>query len=370
MISIVVPTYNEKDNVRSVAEIIKQTLCGHDYELIFVDDSTDETPLILEQLSEADEAVRYLHRDRERGLATAVARGFEISRGDVVTVMDADLQHPPAMIVTMYETLKQADADFVIPSRFVCGGDDGGLNIYRKMVSFVARYVGKLLLPVSLRKISDPTGGFFMFRREVIHEIELKPVGWKILIEVLVRGTPTKVVEVPYRFQPRNAGQSKMSTKEQINYVRHLLKLLKDSPSDRRLYLFCLIGFSGVIVNMILYSILVRVGFGVPLSGCISAAFAMASNFALNDRVTWADVKGKRLIERAIKYVLTSVAGIGISTGTLTLLYYDAHVHYLDSNLIGISVATVWNFIVNNIWTWRRTEVERGIVHISLSERV
>ncbi len=230
-ISIVVPTYNEKDNVGNLVNQIDYALRGIDYEVIFVDDSTDETPDVIQQVMEENGKVRMEHRTTEKGLATAVLRGFHLAEGDYVAVMDADLQHPPAILKSMYAVL-ETGVDFCVPSRFIPGGSDGGLGPYRKLVSAVARYIGKFLLPC-LRKISDPTSGLFMFRREVIRNADMRPIGWKILVEVLATGTLATVVEIPYKFQARPAGESKLSSKVTKEYLIQIKDLRKRGKKQR-----------------------------------------------------------------------------------------------------------------------------------------
>ena len=351
MLSIVVPTYNEGDNVFSVAERVQNVLKDRAYEIIFVDDSKDDTPDRLQKLCEIDKHVRYEHRTNERGLGTAVVRGFVLSKGDVLMVMDADLQHPPEMIPQMIEAVENG-ADVVIPSRFIPGGDDGGLNLFRKLVSATARYMGKIALK-ALRPINDPTSGYFMFRKAVIEGIRLEPIGWKILIEILAKGHYKDVTEVPYRFNKRAAGESKMSLQEQLNYLRHLYTLIKYSPDDRRFYVFAMVGVSGVFVNMLIFSFLVRIKFMVSVAGTISALAAMVSNFILNDRLTWAEIRTSSSLTRASKFVVTSVFGIGINVLLLSFLFYYFHFNYMIANLIGICIATLWNYSINNLWTWR-----------------
>ena len=357
LLSIVVPTFNERSNVVRVAQEVASALSDIHYELIFIDDSNDDTPIVLEQIALSDARVRFEHRSDERGLGTAVVRGFEISVGDVLAVMDADLQHPPAILREMLNEI-DSGADIVIPSRFVPGGSDGGLALHRKIVSAVARYMGRSSLH-RLRKITDPTSGFFMFKKSVVVGISLRPIGWKILIEVVARGRYQKIVEIPYVFRPREAEMSKMSLREQWNYILHLMVLVKDSPSDRRLLLFLLVGCSGVVVNMIVYIILVHLHVTVTTAGFFSALVALISNFILNDRITWVHLNVRnRWIGKALRYFSTSLVGIGIDVGVLSVLYHVFHIHYVLANLSGIFVATSWNFIVNDRWTWKNNKTE------------
>jgi dolichol-phosphate mannosyltransferase len=254
-----------------------------------------------------------------------------------------------------------------VPSRFVPGGNDGGLSTFRKFVSWTARVMGQFALK-KVRAITDPTSGFFLIKRKVIEGVQLKPIGWKILIEVIVRGHYDKVLEIPYAFQPRIAGTSNMSLKEQWNYIKHLFYLVTTSPQDRRMYLFAMVGVSGVLLNLLIYAVFVHAHMAVWVAGFSSGTLAMISNFILNDRLTWQDSRQGQWINRFLKYVLTSLIGIGINTIILSVLHYGFHMHYLVANLIGICFAMIWNFIVNNFWTWNM-EKKKISVTISLGAK-
>ena len=244
-VSIVIPTFNEADNVKNLVNQIEYALKGIPWEVVFVDDSTDDTPARIEEIidqyawrNENREfegtwipRVRLEHRSGETGLATAVLRGFDLADGDHIAVMDADLQHPPMILRYMYAAL-ESGAQICIPSRFIPGGSDGGLGPYRKLVSGVARYIGKICLPC-LKNITDPTSGLFMFRREVIENADLQPIGWKIMVEVLAMGDYTRVIEIPYKFQARPAGESKLSSKVTLEYLEQLRGLRKRAPKHR-----------------------------------------------------------------------------------------------------------------------------------------
>ncbi len=224
-LSIIVPSFNEGENVETLSQKIMTAFSGLNvaYEILFIDDSRDDTPLLLAKLSQTFPQVRYVHRDNHRGLGTAVVEGFLRSHADVMIVMDADLQHPPELLPEIFNQLKCYD--IVIPSRFIAGGDAGGLNVFRKFVSWSARALGQVFIK-RLRHVSDCTGGYFGLRRSVIKGVALDPIGWKILIEVLVKGNYTSICELPYVFHARDAGASKMSLKEQWNYLRHIFRLM------------------------------------------------------------------------------------------------------------------------------------------------
>ena len=225
MLSVVVPSYNEGGNVRELVKETDAALKGIDYEIIFVDDSTDDTPEIINAVSEEYPGVRLIHRENEKGLATAVLRGFKEAKGAYLACMDADLQHPPITLKYMYYALEEG-ADVCVPSRFLPGGSDGGLNSYRKAVSWTARKIGQKILP-PLAKLTDPTSGLFMIRRQVIEGVDLRPIGWKIMIEVLAMGNYDTLVEIPYRFSERKSGESKLSKDATMEYLKQVKELRK-----------------------------------------------------------------------------------------------------------------------------------------------
>ena len=224
LLSVVIPTFNEGGNIENLVSQIDEALEGINYEIIFVDDSKDNTPDIIKEVSKKYTSVRLYHRENKSGLATAVLDGFRIARGDYIACMDADLQHPPIVLKYMYKAIVVGGADVCVPSRFIPGGNDGGLNAYRKFVSGTARKMGQVILPC-LRKFTDPTSGLFMFRRGVIDNVELKPIGWKIMIEVLAMGNYSKVIEIPYQFHQRTEGESKLSGKVTLEYIKQLFEL-------------------------------------------------------------------------------------------------------------------------------------------------
>ncbi|KYP81635.1 hypothetical protein AYW79_02930 [Ferroacidibacillus organovorans] len=352
-LSIIVPTYNELDNPKRLINEIMRYLPDGTFEVIFVDDSSDERSIEwLNALCKTYPFVRLFHRVQERGLGSAVVRGLELACGEWIAVMDADLQHPASVLPEMMRALS-AGYDVVIPSRFVPGGSDGGLSLPRKWISFTARLIGRLALK-RLRKVSDPTSGFFMMKRAVIEGVALRPVGWKILIEILARGSYTRILEIPYTFEARAFCESKMSLYEQWNYLRHLGRLILDSPEERRVYLFALVGASGVFVNELFYDVLIHLQVALWIAGMLSGFIAMVTNFVLNDRLTWVDARAGQAHRRFLKYVITSLIGIAISTVVLSFLAYGERVNSLYANGAGIAVATVWNFYINNFWTWRK----------------
>jgi dolichol-phosphate mannosyltransferase len=348
-LSVIVPTYNEEANVESLIAALQRSLAGIDYELIFIDDSSDSTPELLSRLAQVNPHLRYLHRDR-RGLGSAVVDGFALAKGEALAVLDADFQHPPSLLRPMLTALREAD--LVIPSRFIAGGNDGSLAWSGKLASWTARYLGKATLR-RLRPISDPTSGLFMFKSSVIKGVRFRPLGWKVLAEVLVRGHYRSVIELPYRLAPRAGGTTKLSWRQAPAFLAHLLRFVLDSPRDRRFFLFALVGLSGFMVDFGLYGLAIHLGFPVITSGFFSALCAMVWNFTWNDLVTWRTNHHVHISLRALKYAAVSLTGIAISTSTLALTYQLLHFHPLLAKLTGIGLAVGWNYFINSHWTWR-----------------
>lgn len=232
-ISIVIPTRNEEDNIKNLVYEINSALKGIPYEIVFVDDSTDSTWDCIESISIGHPELNVTgeHRDKGDGLAGAVIRGFSLASGDYIAVMDADFQHPPMLLKDMYCAMRRG-ADICIPSRFIPGGSDGGLNLWRKSVSATARYIGKIVLPC-LRHISDPTGGVYMFRSGILQGAVLKPVGWKIMIEMLAVCKYNKIIEIPYSFGERAAGDSKLDTKVTLQYIKQIFSLFRRCTDNK-----------------------------------------------------------------------------------------------------------------------------------------
>lgn len=230
-LSLVVPTRNERGNISLIVDRVALVLGAINYELIFVDDSDDDTPEAIVHAMSTDPCVRMIHRiamDRDGGLATAVVAGINAARGEFVGVIDGDLQHPPELLPAMLEAAE--DADIVVASRYIPGGSSAGLDgIYRQIVSRGSRLAAAMLFS-RVRACSDPMSGFFLFRREVVEGVDLSPIGFKILLEVLVRGNWTRLSEIPYRFEEREIGESKASIDQGIAYLQHLGELRLHGP--------------------------------------------------------------------------------------------------------------------------------------------
>jgi len=354
-ISIIIPTYNERNNVTPLIKRIDHALSNYDYEVVFVDDNSgDGTAEVAGALS-SKYPVKVIVRQNKRGLASAVVDGLEHATGQIVGVMDADLQHPPEVIPDLLKEI-QSGADIVIASRYVKGGACQGWGLTRRIISKGAIFLAHLLLP-STRQVRDPMSGFFMFNRQVVANADLKPIGYKILLEILMEGQFQNLAEVPYTFITRSRGESKLSTRQQIDYLKHIYSLMRRKGELLRFAKFCLVGLSGVLINMGLLWLLTEfAGLFYLLSAAISIESSILSNFTLNDYFTFPDRRlpgAKSFVSRLLKFNLVSLAGLAFNMGVLGLLTEVFGVYYLLSNLCGIVVATLWNYLVNTWWTWR-----------------
>ncbi|MEV4866285.1 glycosyltransferase family 2 protein [Streptomyces ossamyceticus] len=252
-VTIVVPTFNESANVRELLHRITETVPSRlPCEVVFVDDSTDDTPdVINEAAQDCPFPVTVLHRDRPTGgLGGAVVEGMKAATSDWIVVMDGDLQHPPSLVPELVATGERSSAGLVVASRYIKGGSRAGLaGSYRVAVSRGATWLTKSLFPRRLHGISDPMSGFFAIRRSVVTAETLQPLGYKILLELAVRSRPRRVTEVPFVFQDRFAGESKSTAKEGFRFLRHLAGLRTASPLARMI-VFGLIGVTGFLPNL------------------------------------------------------------------------------------------------------------------------
>jgi dolichol-phosphate mannosyltransferase len=236
MISLVVPTYNERQNIASLVERASTALqvTGAPFELILVDDNSPDGTAEEVRVLQADRPwLRLVVRQNERDLSTAVLAGWQAARGKILGCMDADLQHPPEVLAELFERLRSADADLVVASRAVEHGGVSESTFRRRIISWTATLLARLLLPRNVRAVRDPMSGFFLLKREVIEGVELRPLGYKILLEVLSRGVYEHTVEVPYTFQERTHGGSKIGAVQVWRYLRHLVRICSGARKSR-----------------------------------------------------------------------------------------------------------------------------------------
>jgi dolichol-phosphate mannosyltransferase len=355
VISIIIPTYNERDNIVPLVERLSRTFAGRQYEILLVDDnSNDGTVDTAAKLAEKY-PVNVMVRKSERGLATAVLYGFQYAQGNIIGVMDADLQHPPEVNAALLKAIENG-ADMAVASRYVPGGGCPNWGLARRIISKGALSLAHLFLPTT-RKVKDPMSGFFMFKREGLEKAEFKPVGYKILLEMLVMGNFPRTVEVPFIFEDRSSGASKMKVRQEIDYLQHIFSLMRRKGEVVRLLKFISVGLSGVIVNEgVLWLLTEFGGLQYYFSSLVGIEASIISNFVLNDYFTFADRRSGKtgsFIGRLLKFNVTCVIGAAIQYGLLLLFTNIVGLNYLISNFIGIIVAFIWNYTLSMVWTWK-----------------
>ena len=377
--SLVVPTYNESKNLSKLVEILTQILNDYfndNYELIIVDDdSPDLTWQVGLDLMPNYPQLRVMRRQGEKGLSTAVIRGWQASQGEILGVIDGDLQHPPETLLKMLDEITKG-ADLVVASRHIEGGGVSDWGFVRRLLSRGAQMLGLLILPNVIGRVSDPMSGYFLVRRSAIANCPMNPLGYKILIEVLGRGNIGSVTEVGYVFQERQEGESKVTWRQYVDYILHLLRLRsrgritklreKLRVPVKRFFKFGLVGFSGVFVDMAIFYLLSdasTLGWGLTRSKVIAAEVAVLNNFLWNDLWTFRDLaeqqSGRRkLIKRFVKFNLICLLGIGLNLIILNLLYNYFGVNKYIANLIAIAIVTIWNFWFNLKLSWRVTQTK------------
>ena len=378
-LSLVIPTYNESRNIVTLLrelDALLEPVLGDAYELIVVDDdSPDRTWELALELAQTHPRLRVVRRCDERGLSTAVARGWQVARGQILGVMDGDLQHPTAVNLQLLAEIERG-ADLATASRHVAGGGVSDWSAARRLLSRGAQLLGLLILPGVLGRLSDPMSGFFMLRRAAIADVELDPLGYKILIEVVARGRVGWIGEAGYVFRERVLGSSKVSTSVYVDYLRHLLKLRWALLPSSRLLRFCLIGASGVVVDMTLLYLLSDpnvFGFGLTRSKLVAAEAALISNFLLNDAWTFGDVArqhpGLRArLRRFLGFNAVCALGIGLNLVLLNLLFNVGHMNRYLANACAIVLVTGWNYGVNRKLNWAPLRVGADVTDAPLAQ--
>ncbi|MGG6268049.1 glycosyltransferase [Leptolyngbya sp. AN03gr2] len=376
--SLVVPTYNEGRNVEQVVRVLSSLLdhaLPNDYELIIVDDdSPDRTWEIAQQMTVEYPNLRVMRRQDERGLSTAVIRGWQAARGEVLGVIDGDLQHPPEVLLKLVQAVKHG-ADLAVGSRHVEGGGTSDWGFIRRFLSRGAQMLGLIILPSVVGRVSDPMSGYFMVRRDAIADCLMSPLGYKILLEVLGRGRVDRVTEVGYVFQERQEGESKVTWKQYIEYLMHLGKLrsrgrvgrLRERFQLGRFLRFGLVGLSGVFVDMLVLYLLSdpsTLAWNLTRSKIIASELAIVNNFLWNDLWTFGDIsrsqRGNRTrLKRFLKFNLICLMGLILNVLILNLLYNAFGINRYAANLIAIVLVTFWNFWINLKLSWRVTDVRR-----------
>ena len=354
-ISIIIPTYNEKENIHKLIERLSTVFSGKNYEIIIVDDNSKDGTIEVVNNLKSLFSVNLLVREKEKGLATAVLHGITYAKGDIISIMDADLQHPPEVSIELLKALDQG-ADLAIASRYIAGGKCLKWGIFRRINSKFALSLSHIFLPKT-REIKDPMTGYFMFRRDKIKGVILKPIGYKILLELIVMGKFDNIVEIPFTFEERYGGVSKLRFSQQIDYLKHVMSLVKRSGELLRILKFVLVGASGVIVNLsILWFLTTYLKVPYYISAIISIESSIISNFLLNNYFTFSDRRSPEhgtFMQKMFKFNLNCLIGALIQYSIMIILTTIFKIHYLISSMVGIASAFIWNYLLSSIWIWK-----------------
>jgi dolichol-phosphate mannosyltransferase len=359
---VVVPTFNESDNVEILVEQLDRVLRGIDWEVVFVDDdSPDGTARRVLALAQRDRRARCIRRIGRRGLSSACIEGMLSTSAPLVAVIDGDLQHDESLLPRMRDTLKQdvgkqEAADVVIASRYVGSGSSEGLSDRRKRLSLFGARLARRLVKAD---VADSVSGFFMLRRELLDEVapRLSGIGTKILIDILASAPrPLRVVELPYRFRARHRGQRKLDAFTALEYILLLAEKVSHRYFSYRLLLFGIVGASGIVVNLALLRLLLIFGeIGFTAAEAIATAVAMVSNFFLNNILTYRDCRlvGWQAVRGLASFM--ALCGLGALTNVAVARdLYDLTGMWLLAGFGGAAIGALLNYALTSIFTWGR----------------
>jgi len=355
-LSVIIPTFNERANVGELVVGLDRCLGPSGWEAIFVDDdSSDGTAEAVAALAKDDPRIRCLRRVGRRGLSSACIEGMASSTADFLAVMDGDLQHDETLLPAMLGQMKSGAYDVVIGSRYIAGGGVGGWNKHRRALSRIATISAQKFIRCN---VSDPMSGFFMLRRSVFWDAahDLSGQGFKILLDILAssRGT-LRVLELPYQFRDRRAGQSKLDSGIALEYIFLLADKLFGRFLPLRFVLFTSIGSSGVLVH---FAVLLGIFRGLHepffVSQAAATGVAMVYNFFLNNLVTYRDrrLRGPRLILGL--FLFAAVCSVGAVTNVQVADYlFRLGAAWWLAAAVGIVIVSVWNYGVTSQLVWR-----------------
>ena len=356
ILSVIIPTFNEAQNVAELVARLERVLDGVQWEAIIVDDnSPDGTSAVAKAIAVRNSRVRCLRRLGRRGLAGACLEGILSSSAPYVAVMDGDLQHDEALLPRMLKRLTDDEAGLVVGSRYVAGTAGDGFDSSRGAYSHTATGLARHLLGTDL---SDPMSGFFMVRRESVEQVadRLSPIGFKILLDlVLTAQGRLRVVEEPYTFRSRHAGESKFDLRIGLEFIGLLLAKLTGGVVDLRFLIFALVGTTGLAVNLVALKIALA-SYLLPFPAAQSAATfaALISNFLLNNATTYRDrrLHGLSLITGFMGFCVIGAAGAISNVGLATWLYSEHSVWWV-AGAAGSIMGALWNYLMSSQFVWR-----------------
>lgn len=371
-VSIVIPTYNESENIKGILHLIKEHLpINTTVEAIVVDDnSPDGTGKIAEDYFESlKEKTRYtvsvINRKTKEGLSSAILNGIQQAKGKIIIVMDSDFSHPPQLIPKLVDVLKQSKTDIVVASRYLNGGSIQGWSLKRKMISRVATVIAKRGLGI---KESDPMSGFFAFNKEIIKGINFDAIGYKFLLEMIVKARGVAIKEIPYTFLDRQKGKSKLGVKTILEFSHAVWNLYRYGKNEQRnekrtsvrfvskAARFFSVGTSGLLVNYLM-SMLFTTSFNMWYlhATILGIIVSITSNFVLNKYWTFEDREftPKRTIIQYGKFAGFSSIGALVQLGLVYYLVDELTISYPIALVSAVATAAFSNFILNKKWTFK-----------------
>jgi len=356
-ISVVVPTFNERDNVTTLYKRLEATFGATPWEVVFVDDnSPDYTWQVVRELSRRDPRVRCIRRIGRRGLSGACIEGILASSAPYAAVIDADLQHDETQLPKMLAILQSGEAELVVGSRYIEGGSADSFDKKRAGISALATEVAKRTLGV---KVSDPMSGFFAIRRDRFEKLapELSTQGFKILLDIVATGRgELRTREIPFSFGTRLHGESKLDSMVAMDFLGLVLAKLTGDVISLRFILFGLVGASGLVVHLTTLFIALKL-FSVPFAEAqlMGAVVAMTSNFVLNNFLTYRDqrLKGFALVRGLLLFYIVCSVGLFANVGVAFSVYDQEPIWWL-AGAAGALMGVVWNYAMSGLFVWRK----------------
>ncbi|MBT2484556.1 MULTISPECIES: glycosyltransferase [unclassified Microbacterium] len=363
-VTVIVPTFNERENIAELVERASAALVGRDAEILFIDDSADDTAgEIARVAADASIPVRVIHRtDNTGGLGGAVVVGLAAAASDVCIVMDGDLQHPPELLPALLDRFSVGDADVVAASRYIGGGDTSGLGTaVRFGVSRVATWLTRAMFPIRLARSTDPMTGFFLVDRRRLDLAALHPQGFKILLEILAR-TDLRIAEMPMEFAERRHGDSKASMRQGATFLAHLARLRFGKMS-----LFALIGVIGAVANIGIMWALTAAGVPYVWAAIIGAEVTIIGNFLLQERFVFADMRtdARALgVRFATSFAFNNVEA-ALRIPVMALMVESWHISSVLATALSLFVAFFARFLFHSLVVYapqrrRKADAEAG----------
>ena len=357
-LSIIVPTFNERENVAELIGRLVLCLGGRSWEVVFVDDdSPDGTADVVREHAAADSRIRCLHRIGRRGLSSACIEGMLATTSPYLAVIDADLQHDERLLPQMLDLLKQGDTDIVVGSRYAPGGDISDWDARRARMSRLAVRLSRVLVPANL---TDPMSGFFMMRRSVLDGSvrRLSAIGFKILTDLFASfPRPLRFKELAYGFRPRRAGESKLDSVTAWEYAMLLLDKSIGRWIPVRFLAFSIVGAAGLAVHLAALTLIFQgMNRSFVTGQAIATLCAMTFNYVINNLLTYRDMRlrGMRWLRGWATFVLACSIGGLANLGVAATVYAWGR-GWFAAACAGIVVGAVWNYAVTMLLTWGRS---------------